>query len=150
LEYIKITFFILSFIIILIIISLNKANKKDHFIFLISSLTLTFVLVLAISAKIHHLLRDQFNIPNTITYTFISIPFAVYFIKFKNIILGNNPFLLMISISFIGLAVILDLLTDGKILVFYNSDFVEEILRILGALLWMIYFVFYSINIRKN
>lgn len=105
---------------------------------------------MAISAKIHHLLRDQFNISNTITYTFILIPFAIYFIKFRNIILGNNPFLLVISISFIGLAVILDLLTDGKILVFYNSDFIEEILRIPGALLWMIYFIFYGIKNQKD
>lgn len=149
-EYIKNIFFILSFLIILIIIILNKANKKDHFIFLISSLILTLLLVLVISAKIHHLLRDQFNISNTITYTFISIPFAVYFIKFRKVILRNNPFLLVISILFIGLAVILDLLTDGKILVFYHSDFVEEILRILGAMFWMIYFIFYSINIRKT
>lgn len=106
-------------------------------------------MIFIISIKLHHLLRDQFIIPNTITYAFSSIPFVIHFLKFRKIILGTAPFLLFISIVFIGFAVILDLLTDGKILVFYNSDFIEEILRILGAMSWMIYFIFYSLKFRK-
>ncbi|MFZ1517956.1 MAG: hypothetical protein WAU11_04235 [Ignavibacteriaceae bacterium] len=106
-------------------------------------------MIFIISIKLHHLLREQFNIPNTITYAVSSIPFVIHFLKFRNIVLGTAPYLLFISILFIGFAVILDLLTDGKILVFYYSDFIEEILRILGAMFWMIYFIFYTIKFRK-
>jgi hypothetical protein len=57
--------------------------------------------------------------------------------------------LLLFSISFIALAVILDLLTDGKIISFSVSDLIEELLRIAGTGLWMLYYFNYTIKLRN-
>lgn len=62
----------------------------------------------------------------------------------------TNFVLLILSICFIFTAVILDLLTDGKIILLNGSDFIEELLRIVGTGLWMLYYVIYTLKFWKN
>jgi hypothetical protein len=54
------------------------------------------------------------------------------------------------SLVFIGFALLLDLLTDAKILIMSSSDSIEEILSIVGAFFWILYYIFYSFRTRKN
>lgn len=149
-ELIKTIFFILTVLVLLYSILVSKFKYKDERLYIISALIITFILIFIISIKLHHLLRDELNISNTITYTLSSIPFIYHILKFRSIIVRTVPVLFFLSLIFIGLAVILDLLTDGKLMDFHYSDLIEEILRILGAMFWLFYFIFYIIKIRKS
>jgi len=130
-------------------LSIRIIRKTDR-LFLLSSIVLTFLVILIITIKLHHLLRDEFNISNTITYIVSSIPFTFHFYHFKNIILKSNIILLLLSIGFIVLAVLFDLLTDGKIILFGFDIILEETFRIVGAIFWLLYYIFYSIELRKH
>ncbi|MCL6495376.1 MAG: hypothetical protein K6T54_11445, partial [Ignavibacterium sp.] len=102
-----------------------------------------------ITFKLHHYLRDAFNISNTITYLFGTIPFIILFINNKALLKSKETIFLIISIILLGFAVSLDLLSDGKIIAIDNSDFIEEIIRIAGAFSWLYYNYFLFIRIKK-
>lgn len=147
---IKIFFFFLTLILILFQVLFRKSNSKNNLNYLISSIIITSIIILIIVLKLHHFLRDGIGISNTITYTASSIPFVYYFYRFRNYILTSKYFFLLLSIVFIGSGLLLDLLTDGKIISFTESDIVEEIFRILGAMFWMIYYSTYLNRINKS
>ena len=127
----------------------KKIRDEKTLLFLISSIVITSILLSISIFKLHHILRAEFNIPNTVTYTLSAAPFIYHFYKFKNTIFETQYFILIISILLLGLAMMLDFFIDGKIITFSSSDFVEEILRIFGALFWLIYYIFYSFKINK-
>lgn len=118
--------------------------------FLVSSLTVTLILIFIIVLKLHHYFRAELNIPNTLIYFLVSVIFILHFFYFRYEIIKANFVLLILSIGFIFCAVLLDLLTDGKILVIPGSDLIEELLRIAGTGLWMLYYLHYSFKLRKN
>lgn len=118
--------------------------------FLVSSLTVTLILIFIIVLKLHHYFRAELNIPNTLIYFLVSVIFILHFFYFRYEIIKANFVLLILTIGFIFCAVLLDLLTDGKILVIPGSDLIEELLRIAGTGLWMLYYLHYSFKLRKN
>lgn len=97
------------------------------------------VLLLILIFKLHHLLRDFLNIPNIVTYLIGTIPFMLLIIKFKVLLISSEFKFLVISIFFLGLAVLIDLLTDGRIIILQDGDRIEEYFRIAGSIFWLIY-----------
>jgi len=127
----------------------KRIKDENTLFFLISSIVITSILLSISIFKLHHILRAEFNIPNTVTYALSAAPFIYHFYKFKNTIFETQYFILIISILLLGLAMLLDFFTDGKIITFSSSDFVEEILRIFGTFFWLLYYIFYSFKINK-
>ncbi len=118
----------------------NQQNLQERNYF-ISSFIITLIILFIIVLKVHHYLRHTYGIPDTLTYFFVLI-FGIYHIwNFRYLIKNSNYFILILaSVSLIS-AVILDLLTDAKIVNFPASDLSEEILRIGGAIFWFIYYI---------
>lgn len=128
---------------------LQKKIIVHYRIFIVNILFIHLVLLIIITFKLHHYLRDELNIPNTITYLFGTIPFIILFINQRALLKSQETIFLIISIILLCVAVSLDLLSDGKIIVIDNSDFIEEIFRIAGAFSWLIYNYFLFIRIKR-
>ena len=149
LGFIKTVLLIVSAILILYKLFFTKDLSNHKLKFLISSFAITLILIFIIILKLHHYLRLEFHIPNTLIYFIVSAIFILHFFYFRYEIIKANFILLILSIGFIFCAVLLDLLTDGKILVMPGSDLIEELLRIAGTGLWMLYYLHYSFKLRK-
>lgn len=127
---------------------LNRKKKSvEDYKYLLFSLLITLLIFLIIILKVHHLLRSAYNLPNTITYGLVLVFLCMYILKYKYRILDSNYLMLIISLSFFSAAVIVDLTSDARIIHFSGSSIVEEILRILGSLFWLLYFVYPEIKI---
>lgn len=113
----------------------NSLIHYRNFIYTI--LFIHLVLILIITLKLHHLLRDKFDIPNTITYIIGAIPFLILIVKHYSLLVAKESFLFVTSMFLLAIAVIIDLLSDGKILNIPDNDFIEEIFRIAGAFVWL-------------
>jgi hypothetical protein len=150
LELAKLLILIVTLIVLIFKLFSDNLKIKNEHLFIVSSILVTLMLIIVIYLKLHHFLRSEFNILNTITYLIVSIPFLYHFYKFRYNILNSNYSFLIISLLFIGFGLLLDLLTDPKILVLIHSDYIEEILRIAGIFFWMLYYIFYSFRIRKD
>lgn len=132
------------------VLLLLQKNPIVHYRnFILNILFIHLVLLIIITFKLHHFLRDTFNIPNTITYLLGAIPFIILFTKQKVLLHSQETIFLLISLILLGIAVSLDLLSDGKIFVLDNNDLIEEIFRIAGAFSWLIYNYFLFIKIKK-
>jgi hypothetical protein len=149
-EFLKTIIFIATLILLLFRFFLDKIKDKTTLQFLISSAVITSLLILIVTVKLHHYLRIEFNIPNTVTYILTTLPFIYHFYTFREIILKSKYFVLIISLLLFCTALLLDLLTDGKIISFSSSDLVEELLRILGAMFWLIYYTLYISKIHEK
>ena len=117
--------------------------------FTVNILFIHLVLLIIITFKLHHYLRGAFNIPNTITYFLGAIPFIILFTQQKVLLHSWETIFLIISLVLLGIAVTLDLLSDGKIFVPDNYELIEEIFRISGAFSWLVYNYFLFIRIKK-
>lgn len=149
LEYIKIILFIVAFIFPLILLA-NKSLHSKNFKFIRMLILIHLVLLFVLLFKLHHLLLDWFNIPNTFTYLISSIPFVLLLINFRKQLYSSETILLILSLIFFGISVLIDLLTDGKIIQLPASDNTEEYLRIIGAVFWVIYNFYFFIRFKKN
>lgn len=132
-----------------VLLLLQKNLISQHRNFVLNILFIHLVLLIIITLKLHHYLRDALNIPNTITYLLGAIPFIILFTKQKVLLHSQETLFLIISLVLLGIAVILDLLSDGKIFVPNNNDLIEEIFRIAGAFSWLIYNYFLFIRIKR-
>lgn len=127
----------------------NVKKNKNQVRFFLFSILITFFLIFIIEIKLHHILRAWINIPNTITY-FIYAGFITYYlIKFKNTILTFYPLFMLSSLACFGIAVVFDLLSDGRIIDFTHSDTVENIFHIAGTILWLFYFSLVLLKLKK-
>ena len=149
LESIKTVLLIIAMMIILYAIFFKGNLSSQKLKFLGSSLIITLILIFIIVLKLHHYLRSEFDIPNTFIYLLVSFISILHFLYFRYEIIKTNFVLLILSIGFICCAVLLDLLTDGKIITVHGSDLIEELLRIAGTGLWMLYYFDYSMKLRK-
>jgi len=148
LELVKLSIFIITLMLLIYKLFSDNSKIKNEHLFIASSILLTLILIIVIYLKLHHFLRSEVNIPNTITYVIISIPFLYHFYKFRDTILNSRYSFLIISLIFIGFGLLLDLLTDAKIFVLSHSVFIEEILRIAGAFFWMLYYIFFYVRLK--
>jgi hypothetical protein len=147
-DLVKTILFLLAAIFpVLLLLQKNPIVHYRNFI--LNILFIHLVLLIIITFKLHHFLRDTFNIPNTITYLLGAITFIILFTKQKVLLHSQETIFLLISLILLGIAVSLDLLSDGKIFVLDNNDLIEEIFRIAGAFSWLIYNYFLFIKIKK-
>ena len=144
-DYLKTIFFGLTIVILIVKLIIKTNNKNDKFY--LSSIFITTLFFASIEWKFHHILRTEFYISNTITFGLISIFVLSYILKFWNNIKYSNYILLIISISFLALAVVFDLLNDAKVIDFLFYDLFEEAIRIVGSLFWVLY---YSLGVNKK
>ena len=140
LDSIKSILFGLTLVVIVFKIFKKNNLNAQEVKYLFSSFMITLLIFFIIAIKLHHILRLKFGIPDTLTYLFVLIVLSYHTLKFKFLVLKSNYLILIGSLAFLSSAVILDLITDAKIVRFATSDFFEEILRILGALFWLIYY----------
>lgn len=144
-DYLKTIFFGITIIVLFTKIFFKKDLGGTKFF--IGSIFITIIFFISIELKIHHYLRSHLGISNTITFSLIAIIVFYYFLKFRYDILKSKYMILLISICFLMLAVISDLLNDAKIIVFTGYDVFEELLRISGAIFWLLFFTF---GVNKN
>lgn len=151
LEYTKIILLLIAcfFILLTLLKQKSKNIKRDEWRFLLSSFFLTLFLVLIIEIKLHHMLRANFNIPNTITYLFYFVTVASYFSIYRKILLRFKYILIIISYMFFGLANAIDLLSDGQLFVLAYNEIVEDVFHILGIVFWLFFFMDFSKMINK-
>ena len=150
LDYTKIILLLITcFFILFKLIKLRSRNiKGDEWRFLLSSFFLSLFLFLILEIKPHHMLRANFNIPNTITYMFYFVIVGSYFFVFRKILLRFKYILIIISYMFFGLANSIDLLSDGQLFVLAYNEIVEDVFHILGIVFWLLFFVDYSKRIK--
>lgn len=146
-DHIKTTLFIAAAIFPLLLITKSSLTQYRKFLFTI--LFVHLFLLCIVTFKLHHVLRDNFNLPNTFTYIIGAIPLIVLFAKYNSIMISKETLLFTASIILLAFAVIIDLLSDGKIWEIPDNDTIEEIFRITGAFLWLLFnFHLYS-RLRK-
>jgi hypothetical protein len=152
LEYIRIIFLVITcFIILLTLIKQKRKSEKGYeWGFLISSFFLTLLLALIIVIKPHHLIRDKLGVSNLIIYLFYFALVTIYFLKYIKIILRFKYVLIIISFTFFGLANTVDLLSDGQLIDINYNEILEDFFHILGILFWLMYFIDYSILIKRK
>lgn len=150
LEYLKIILLLATCLNILFTL-VNLKNKKIQIAdlkFLFSSFFLTLLFVLIIEIKPHHMLRISWGLSNLITYLFYFILVSIFILLYIKLILRFNFILIIISFTFFGLANAVDLLSDGRLIVFDNSEFVEDIFHIIGTVFWLMFFFDYIRKIK--
>ncbi len=105
---------------------------------------LTFLLLIDDYFQIHLAIRLIFHIPNTFVYLmyFSFVIFIVY--RFKEVIIKSEYKILIVSILLLGFAVIIDLLSDAKLLVIGKEDELEASFKLFGVVTWFVYFTKYS------
>jgi hypothetical protein len=130
---------------------LSKSNFTRYYRkFLLNVLLIHLVLLVIVTFKLHHFLLSEFNIPNTVTYILGAIPFLILFTRQKIFLQSDETNFLIISLVLLSIAVIIDLLSDAKIVNIPENDLLEEIFRIAGALMWLIYNILLFIRIKKQ
>ncbi len=149
-ENIKSIFLIITLIILIFDLVIGGLKRKPEQLFAAISFLVTLIIFMFVSIKLHHILRHDFGIPNTVTYILGGVPVLYLFYKCKFQISQTNFLILVSAVIFIFLAVVIDLMTDANIVSFNGSDFIEEILRILGTGFWMVYYIIFSLSIRKK
>ncbi len=152
LDYTKIILLLATcFVIIFTLVKLRSKNiKKDGLRFLLSSFFLTVFLAFIIEIKPHHMLRAILSVPNVIIYLFYFVIVSSYFIFFRKILLQSNYILIIISFLFFGLANVIDLLTDGKLIIINENEIIEDAFHILGTVFWLLFFINFSIKLKSN
>ncbi len=105
-EYIKTILIGIALIWIALRIKKNEKHPQSVKLFFYASFIITTILFLVVVIKLHHLLRSEFNIPNTVTYLFVALLFTSYLIRFIKMMIMLNFYLFVISLAGFLLAVV--------------------------------------------
>lgn len=143
LDYIKVIILVASAIIIFttLLISNRNDSLKENFGFLLYSFLISLFLIFITVVKLHHILREAFNITNTITYAGYLLVIGYYAFTFRNKFLRFGYSLLITSVLFFGLAALIDLLSDGKLINIPDYNVLEDILYTTGVIFWLFFFI---------
>jgi hypothetical protein len=152
LEYIKIFLLITACLVILLTLLRlrNKNIRGEVWSFLLSSFFLTLFLAIIIEIKPHHFLRTNLKISNLVVYIFYFAIVGYYFLRYIKMVLKYKYVLIIISYVFFGLANAVDLLSDGKLIIFSYNEILEDTFHILGILFWIVFFIDYAKMLRVN
>ncbi len=106
--------------------------------FLVFSGILTLIMTLDDLFQLHELVfPEYFNISaNMIYLTYLNI-YLIYFIRFRRQILNSDFIALLLAFFFLGLSTVIDLLP----LPIEKDTFLEDAMKLLGAVSWLVYFV---------
>jgi hypothetical protein len=135
-------------IIIQLILFYKGLSKRKNIIasFSIISVFLTLIILSLIEFKVHHYLRSNYSIPNTVVYAASMTVILIFVIYFKDFIKNNNFKLLITGGVLWGVSVITDLLTDARLITIPFNDYLETLLIIAGTLFLM--FFYFSILLK--
>ncbi|HSL88712.1 MAG TPA: hypothetical protein VK870_05385 [Ignavibacteriaceae bacterium] len=121
-------------VIIQAVLLLNVKSKLPLVRFFIFSVLITVFLIIIIEVKLHNVIKAWINIPNTIIYFIYASLIFYYLIKYKSIILIYHSLLMLSSFAFMGIAVILNLLSNEKIIQFTQANMIEDIFHLSGTI----------------
>jgi hypothetical protein len=118
----------------------RKSQTSEISGFLFYSALLTFIILFDDYFLIHHFFRKVLHLKNTFFYLIYPVITAVIIKFYFKEIKGSNFLIIVIAYCFLGLGVIIDLLSDGKLIYLSNSDLYEDICKLLGSFIWLTYF----------
>lgn len=115
----------------------GKSDKRGQQ-FLIFSGLITMLMTLDDLFQLHELVFPQYlSISENMVYlTYLNI-YMIYFIRFRRQLLNSDFIVLGISFFLLGLSTIIDILP----LPIEKDTFLEDAIKLLGAITWLIYFV---------
>jgi hypothetical protein len=115
----------------------SKTDKRAQE-FLIFSGLITMLMTFDDLFQLHELVFPQYlSISENMVYlTYLNI-YMIYFIRFRRQLLNSDFIVLGISFFFLGLSTIIDILP----LPIEKDTFLEDAIKLLGAITWLIYFV---------
>lgn len=117
-------------------IPLRKNVKGQQF--LIVSGLITLLMTLDDLFQLHELVFPQYlSISENMVYlTYLNI-YMIYFIRFRKQLLNSDFIVLFLAFFLLGLSTIIDILP----LPMEKDTFLEDAIKLLGAITWLIYFV---------
>ena len=122
-----------------------KAKYPDRHptIFFFSSSLLSFILMLDDTFQIHEsIFPHHFHIPETIVYAGYLIIMVGYLLYFFRYILRTDYLYLILTVGFLGLSLISERLL--------NDTFIEDSLKFIGIVFWLVYFSSTAIRAVRN
>jgi hypothetical protein len=117
---------------------LNAATDRKNQQFLIVSGVITMLMTFDDLFQLHELVFPKyFNISDNMVYlTYLNI-YLIYFIRFRKQLLNSDFLALGVSFFLLGLSTVIDILP----LPIEKDTFLEDAIKLLGAVTWMIYYV---------
>ncbi len=128
----------------LIIKVYSSSNINAKYIFYSGILTL--ILFIDDYFQLHSIFRLIFHIQNTVVYLLYAFYVLYIFYRFKETILESEYKILILAFILLGIAVVLDLLSDAKIITSGMEEELEASFKIFGVVTWTIYFIRYCFN----
>ncbi|MBL7925179.1 MAG: hypothetical protein JNL88_13335 [Bacteroidia bacterium] len=106
--------------------------------FLLVSGLLTLIMTLDDLFQLHELVFPRYlNISENMVYlTYLNL-YLIYFIRFRKQLLNSDFIALVIAFFFLGLSTIIDILP----LPIEKDTFLEDAIKLLGAVTWLIYYI---------
>jgi|WetSurMetagenome_2_1015567.scaffolds.fasta_scaffold87406_2 hypothetical protein len=139
---IRVLFWTASVSILFFSYLITKGNSTSQEInrFLFYSFLLSFLILIDDYFYIHHFFRIVLHIKNTFFYL-IYPAITIFIVKSFYKQIKETKFLNIIAAyGLLGLGVMIDLLSDGRILKYAFLPVTEEVCKLLGSLIWLIYF----------
>lgn len=117
---------------------INRKMDKRGQEFLIFSGLITLLMTMDDLFQLHELVFPQYlSISENMVYlTYLNI-YMIYFIRFRKQLLNSDFIVLGIAFFFLGLSTVIDILP----LPIEKDTFLEDAIKLLGAITWLIYFV---------
>ena len=131
-----------------IVISIYSSTDRNAK-YILSFGILTTLFLIDDYFQIHSAVRLIFHIQNTMVYLVYAFYTLYVLYRFKRIVLKSEYKILFLAFLLLGLAAIIDLLSDAKIIVFGRGDELEASFKIFGVVTWTIYFVKYCYDSLK-
>jgi hypothetical protein len=126
---------------VLLIISSIIKKEKELIYFSIWSFTITAFIAGVIEFKIHHYLRLNYGIPNTLVYITGLLLFLLFVYYGRKILMQNYYYLLVFTFFAWGIAAAADLLSDPGYLPF-STDLIEDIFTAAGGISMLLFYIF--------
>lgn len=117
---------------------INRKIDKRGQEFLIYSGLITMLMTMDDLFQLHELVFPKYlSISENMVYlTYLNI-YMIYFIRFRKQLLNSDFIVLGIAFFFLGLSTVIDILP----LPIEKDTFLEDAIKLLGAITWLIYFV---------
>ncbi len=125
-----------SYIVIKIYSSSSQVAK-----FIFFSGLLTLLLFFDDYFQFHSAFRLILHIQNTFVYLAYAIYVLFIIYRFKEVIINSEYKILILAFVLLGVAVVMDLLSDAKIITSGKEEVLEAFFKIFGVVTWTIYYV---------
>ncbi len=129
----------ICFFCYLVIKVYSNSSQVAKFIFY--SAILTFLLFIDDYFQLHTAFRLILHVQNTFVYLGYALYILYIVYRFKEIILSSEYKILILAFILLGLAVILDLLSDANFINSGKEEVFEASFKLFGVVTWTLYFV---------